>query len=126
MKSNLRTLLIIGIVLICAAGTFLEAQFKLLQRGYDNFVLDNRDHYLPCDDLPTETEVQSILEQHQDIVQEIEQVAPGSVGVEVDTSTCDGKADLLIWYGTHQQRLAVEEIIDDETFFGVPYRLQNR
>jgi hypothetical protein len=66
------------------------------------------------------------VEQHEEVIQQIRQVAPGFVGVEIDSSTCDGKADLLIWYGTHQQRIAIEKIIGDNIFFGIPYRLQNR
>ncbi len=128
MKSNLRKsiyLLIIGVVLICAAIIIVEAHSKLLQRAYDNYVLDNRNHYLSCQDLPTETEAERIVEQHHDLIQQIRAVAPGLVGVEIETA-CSGKADLLIWYGTHQQRLAIEKIIGGDTFFGIPYRLQNR
>ncbi len=111
----------------CAATTIVETRFKVVQRAYDNFILDNRNHYLPCKDLPARTEVERTVEQHQDIIQQIGQVAPGFVGIEIDTSVCDGeKADLLIWYGTHRQRIAIEKIIVTDTFFGIPYRLQNR
>ena len=67
-----------------------------------------------------------VVEEHQDLVQEIEQMNPGLVGVEIDTFTCPGKADLVFWYGGHKERLAIESIINNETFFGVPYRLHNR
>jgi hypothetical protein len=129
MKNKLRKnsfLLIIGLLLTCAIAAFVETRFKVMQRGYDNFILDNRNHYLSCNDLPTKGEVERIVEQHEDAIQKIQQIAPGFVGVEIDSLTCEGKADLLIWYGTHQQRLTIEEIIAGDTFFGVPYRLQNR
>jgi hypothetical protein len=129
MKENAQkniSFLIGGLLFLCAVSTIVEIQFKVLQRIYDNYVLDNRNHYLPCNALPAKSEVEKIVEQHQDIIQQIGQVAPGLVGVEIDSSTCDGKADLLIWYGSHQQRTAIEKIIDGDTFFGVPYRLQNR
>ena len=112
MKNKLQRdafLLMIGVVLTCVTATILEARFKVLQRGYDHFVLDNRDHYLSCQDLPTKVEVENIVEQYKDVIQQIEQVAPGFVGIEIDSLTCDGKADLLIWYGTHQQRIAIEK-----------------
>jgi hypothetical protein len=128
MKTNFRKsifLLVIVLLLVCAVGVIVEIQFNILQRAYDNYVMDNRNHYLSCEELPTKTEVESIVEQHQDIIQQIQQVAPGFVGVEIDSSTCAGKADLLIWYGTHQQRIAIEKIISGDTFFGVPYRLRN-
>lgn len=129
MKKNLRStifLLIVGLLLLCGVGALVEAQFHVLQRGYDNYIMDNRNHYLACSKLPTKAEVEKTIEQHQDVIRQIRQVAPGFVGVEMDASQCDGKADLIFWYGTHQQRVAIEAIIADETFFGIPYRLQNR
>jgi len=129
MKNKMRKnifLLVIGLLLICTMATIVETRFKVVQRGYDNFVLDNRNHYLSCKELPAKIEVERIVEQHGDVIQEIQQVAPGFVGVEIDSLTCDGKADLLIWYGTHPQRIAIEKIIGGDTFFGIPYRLQNR
>ena len=129
MKDSLRkhvVLLIVGVLLTCVTGVIVETRLNVLQRAYDNFIMDNRNHYLACKDLPGKVEVERILEQHGDVVQQIQQVAPGSVDVEIDSWTCEGKADLLIWYGSHQQRLAIEKIIAGDTFFGIPYRLQNR
>lgn len=129
MKDNSRRniiLLMVGLLIICLIAVALETQFKGIQRAYDELVLDNRNHYLSCQELPTKLEVERTLEQHKDIVQKIEQIAPGFVGVEMGSLSCRGKADLLIWYGTHQHRLTIEKIIDGDTFFGVPYRLQNR
>ena len=129
MKNKLHRnifLQVIGLLLICALAIFVEMQFKIVQRGYDNFVLDNRNHYLPCQDLPTKIEVERIVAQHEEIIQQIQQIAPGFIGIEIDSSNCEGKADLLIWYGTHEQRIAIEKIINGDTFFGMPYRLQNR
>ena len=129
MKSKLPKnilLPLIGLLLICALAAIVEMRFKILQRGYDNFVLDNRNHYLPCQDLPARMEVERIVVQHEDVIQQIREVSPGSVGIEIDSMNCEGKADLLIWYGTHQQRVSIEKIIGGDTFFGIPYRLQNR
>jgi hypothetical protein len=114
------------ILIACLGMIAIESQIKIVRRIYDNFVLDNKNHYLPCEELPTESDVSRIVEQHQDKIQAIEQVNPGFVGVEIDTFTCPGQADLMIWYASHQDRLAIEEIIGSDTFFGVPYRLQNR
>ena len=111
---------------VCLGAIAVESQTKIMRRFYDNLVLDNWNHYLPCEKLPTAAEVRSIVQEHQDIVRSIEQVNPGRVGVDVDSSICPGKADLVIWYASHQNRLAIEAIIGGDTFFGVPYRLQNR
>ena len=129
MKDNLRksaVLLMVGLILTCITGVIVETRFKVLQRAYDNVILDNRNHYMACKDLPNRIEVERILEQHGDVLQQIQEVAPGFVGIEIDSMTCEGKADLLIWYGTHEQRMAIEKIIAGDTFFGIPYRLQNR
>jgi hypothetical protein len=119
-------LLLLWLSLSCAIATLIETRFHVMQRGYDNFILDNRNHYLSCEDLPARADVEILLEQHRNVIQQIRDVAPDFVDVEIDSVTCEGKADLLIWYGTHQQRIAIEEIIGGETFFGIPYRLQNR
>jgi hypothetical protein len=129
MKNRLRknaVPLLMGLFLACAIASTVEARFKVIQRAYDHFILDNRNHYLSCQDLPPKIEVERITEQHRDVIQQIRQVAPGFVGAEIDSLTCEGKADLLIWYGTHEQRVAIEKIIGGDTFFGIPYRLQNR
>jgi hypothetical protein len=117
---------LLAFLFVCGFATVIEARFRVVQRGYDHFVLDNRNHYLPCTGLPAEADVDRIVAQHADTIRQIQNVAPGSVGVEIDSSTCEGRADLLIWYGTHQQRIAIERIIHGETLFGIPYRLENR
>ena len=88
--------------------------------------MDNRGHYLSCEQLPSEVEARRVMESHENELQRIEQINPGFVGVELDTSTCPGQADILFWYGTHQDRLLIEDIIAGDTFYGLPYRLENR
>jgi len=113
-------------IVFCLAVIVIESQTKIFRRAIDNFVFDNWNHYLPCAKLPSELEVNTVLREHLDVISSIEQINPGMVGVEVDSSTCSGKADLVIWYPSHTNRLAIERIIGSSTFFGVPYRLQNR
>jgi len=97
-----------------------------LRKTYDEVVLDNRNHYLSCEQLPSESEVRQVMEAHQDVIEKIEQISPGFIGVEMDASTCPGKADIIFWYGTHQDRLQIEGIINADTFYGIPYRLVNQ
>ena len=118
--------LIIAILVICLGVAVAEIQTKFIRRLMDNVLYDNRNHYLSCEQLPTVSTVMQVVEEHQDLIQEIEQMKPGFVGVEIDTFTCPGKADLVFWYGGHEERLAIESIINNETLFGVPYRLHNR
>jgi hypothetical protein len=117
---------IILTLILCVGIWILEAQTKFFRRAYDEIVLDNRNHYLPCEQLPSEAEVRRVMEAHESEIQRIEQVNPGFVGAEMDISTCPGKADILFWYGGHQDRLLIEGIIAGDTFHGVPYRMQNR
>lgn len=117
---------IASILLICAGCLLVEAQTRTLRRLVDDVVYDNRNHYLPCEQLPTLSEVEDVVKEHEDVIRQIEQVSPGNVGIEVDTVTCPGKADILIWYGSHEDRTTIEGIIGEDTFFGIPYRLQNR
>ena len=114
------------ILVLCAGVWILEAQTKVLRRAYDEIILDNHNHYLSCNQLPSEDEVRRVVEEHQDIIKRIEQINPGFVGVEIDDAICPEKADILFWYGTHEERLMVEDIIAGETFYGIPYRLENR
>ena len=87
--------------------------------------MDDWNHYLPCDQWPTAAQAQQVIQQHQDVVARIKPENPGFAGVDVDEMTCPGKADIIIWYASHQNRLAIEAIIGADRFFGIPYRLQN-
>lgn len=62
----------------------------------------------------------------QDVVEQIEQINPGLVGLDVDSIQCPGKADVVIWYGSHQDRLTIDSMIDGATFYGILYRLNNK
>jgi len=128
MKNSARliSVTLILFLLLCVGVSILEAQTKFFRKIYDQVIFDNRNHYLSCEQLPSESEVRQVMEAHQDVIERIEQIDPGFVGVEMDTSTCPGKADILFWYGTHQDRLLIESTIADDTFYGIPYRLQNR
>ena len=128
MKSSARffsTVLLLALVL-CLGIWILEVQTKFLRKTYDEVILDNRNHYLSCAQLPVETQVRQVMDQHQEIIKKIEQIHPGSVGVEMGTAVCPGKADIIFWYGTHRERVMIEGIIGGKTFYGIPYRLQNR
>jgi hypothetical protein len=46
-------------------------------------VLDNRNHYLPCNKLPSRLKVEQVVEGQQETIREILAVSPGLVGVEV-------------------------------------------
>ena len=126
MKNSEKLNWAVLILVLCMGILIFESQTKFFRKTYDEIVLDNRNHYLPCEQLPSESDVRRVMEANQDVIVKIEQVNPGFVGVEVDTSTCPGKADIIFWYGTHQDRSMIESIISDHTFYGIPYRLRNQ
>jgi hypothetical protein len=120
-------LVVLGAMLVvCLGALLLETQTHVVRRLISDRLYDCRNHYLPCTAWPPEADVRRILEEHRDLITAIEQVHPGHVGIEVDATTCPGKADLLIWYASHQDRLAIEGLLGADSFFGTPVRLQNR
>lgn len=125
MKSTKKLLIVLIIVFVFIALVVL-IKTKLIWRILDDLVLDNKEHYLSCEELPSIDEVKQVINEHQNILQEIEQVNPGSVFVTTGNyEDCIDKSDIVISYPSHQNRLKIEEIINGKTFFGVPYRLQN-
>jgi hypothetical protein len=116
---------IVILVLVCSGLGLAWFRPNAIKALYNDLVLDNQDHFLSCAELPSVAEVEQVVDSHRDTIDKIKQVNPGFVFVEIDTTTCPGKADIVISYGTHQNRLAIEQIIADELFFGVPYRLRN-
>lgn len=121
----LKYLLPAAALLVCIAILFLESQTWIVRRWVDDAVYDNWNHYLACEDLPSVAEAERIISENQDVIHQIEVINPGYVGVELD-SPCLGKADIVFWYGSHQDRLQIERLIGGGDFFGIPYRLHNR
>ncbi|MEW6403130.1 MAG: hypothetical protein AB1649_15125 [Chloroflexota bacterium] len=130
MNSKRMILTVISIVftvlVICVGILLVEAQTKIARRWIDNVFYDNRNHYLPCEQLPPVSEVERIIQEHQEVIQQIEEVNPGLVGVNVNTCGAGQNADITFWYASHKDRIAIEQIIGSDTFFGVPYILNNR
>lgn len=125
-KHRLLFLIVTALLLVCIGCTLIELLLHPLRRTYDSVILDSVNHYLPCSALPAEEKVLQVVDQYRDDITRIEEADPGSIGVEVDTGTCPGKGDLVIWYSSHANRLLVERMLDGKTFHGIPYRLQNR
>ncbi|MFU8773213.1 MAG: hypothetical protein ACNA8H_12430 [Anaerolineales bacterium] len=114
------------VMLSCVGVLLLATQTNMMRRWVDNVLYDNWYHYLPCEQLPPVSEVERIIEEQQDIIQQIEAVNPGLVGVEVKTCGTEQKADITFWYASRKDRAAIEHIIGSDTFFEVPYNLNNR
>ena len=117
--------LLLTVCVLCGATAAFLSRGNVLGRLYNDIVLDNHDHFLPCEGLPTSTEVNRIVDEHEDVLKAIKDINPGHIFVEIDDYTCPGRADIIISYATHKDRLAIEEIIGGHTFFGVPCRFRN-
>ena len=108
----------VGFALALANCTYIKTQIISL-------VYDNKEIFLSCEELPDESLTQQTLEAHRSVIDAIKQVHPGFIEVDIDTMNCPGKAVVVIRYPSHQDRVAIEEILEDGTFFGIPVRLIN-
>lgn len=79
---------------------------------------------LPCEELPDIEIVRNTLEDHQDLIEEIENTSPGNVWITIN-ERCDGKGELFIYYDTFDTKNKILDLIGGDTFFGVPYRMFN-
>ena len=77
----------------------------------------------PCEKLPDIATVQAVVTNHQDLIDQIEDTSP-SVSMMIN-ERCDGKGELIIYYDVVDTMNAILALINNDTFFGVPYRLIN-
>lgn len=125
MSDKRRAVIAISLLSALAILLVLEFQTRMIRHTFVDVIYDNRFHYISCEKLPPITEVDKVVNEHQDVIRKIEQVNPGFVGVDVNTCGAEN-ADITFWYGSHQDRIAIEEVIGSDTFFGIPYNLHNR
>ena len=143
--------MLIKIVLLLLVMLILEMQFHLIGKTVDNLVYDNKNHYIACKNLPKITVIEATIQAHEDVAKKIikevgrkyhkSEVIPqwqeGGIltdGTDIHVSfsyslpsECEGtgRGDILITYPTHKDRVQIEQIINSDTFFGIPYRLRN-
>lgn len=103
--------LIIGILLLTLSGCSID-----LSPNISN---------TPCDELPSFQHAQNVMEENKETISYIEKLSPtNSTWLEIDSSRCQGKGEIIISYGNEQQRREIINVIGD-TFFGVPYLMRN-
>src|SRR5687767_15318936 len=87
------------VVALLIMATIAEVRGKYLRHWIDDKLYDNWNHYLPCDKLPTDAQVEEALRTHADVVRRIERmgawVASGRPG------HCTVGWDIEIRYGAH-------------------------
>lgn len=120
---------LIGLLVICAVVILIANKNKIGDSLVD-LIYDNRNHHVPCAQLFTEKEINSVLEEKTAEVDKIKSLGDGvSFNVwpldEVGLKYCPGKADLEITYGAHATREKIEQFIGNDRFHGIPYNLRN-
>jgi len=125
MKGKQKIIVVVSLLTAVALLLFLEHQARIIRQTLDDVLYDNRFHYISCEKLPSIAEVEKVIAEHQKVIRQIEAVNSGFVGIEVNTCGT-GNADITFWYGSHKDRMSIENIIGSDTFFGVPYNLHNR
>jgi len=111
--------LIIILVIVVSIGSI-----PIVILGFSIYETIKDSSELSCEELPDIEFVRQIVEDHLDLIEEIENTSPGNVWVEIN-ERCDGKGELFIYYDTIYTKIEIKEIIGGDTFFGVPYRMFN-
>lgn len=117
---------VLALLAIVFAAAVTEPYTKLFHRMADVLIYNNYRHYLPCSDLPELGKVEDIVAQHPEAIEQIESLSPGNIEVVIDSMTCPGKASIVIYYASAEERERIDEMLPDKTFFGVPISLINR
>ena len=88
-----------------------------------------------CPGFPSRAEVESVLAEHQELVQRLENISTDQVWVSIDGfDVCPEGRYLTLSYGGAATAWEMLEILDEagareegpRTFFGVPFMLNNR
>ena len=126
-KRVFKVLLPLAGLLIIAGIIYWAANFRPIKIAWASWVLDSRQHYLSCEDLPFYPQVEKVLAQHQDMVDKLKQLGASKIsGNEIRCPSFDGsyyfvKGDIEIDYHSRSERKAIENLLGG-TFFGIPYR----
>ena len=123
-KSQKRWLFVVVTVFILAALILAETTKHFLGRWIASTIYDNRAIFLSCDELPDLSDVKSVMEQHNQVIEEIKNIDPENIEITIDNS-CPGKGSLIIYYPSHNDRTQIEELLGD-SFFGIPWKGINR
>ena len=119
----MKPLKILTIVGITALVVYLSIGVYYLITAFYQMHQDTT--YVPCEQLPTIDAVEKMLIEHNDTRTQLEKLSlTNSISIDPSTKRCPGKAELVISYGTHDQREKIKKVIGD-TFFGVPYWMTN-
>lgn len=123
-KSQKRGLFVVVTVFILAALLWVESTNHFVGRWIASTLYDNHASFMSCDELPDLSDVKSVMEQHNQVIEEIKNIDPENIEITIDNS-CPGKGSLVIYYPSHHDRTQIEELLGD-SFFGIPWEGINR
>ncbi|MGH3888638.1 MAG: hypothetical protein ACRDSZ_19100 [Pseudonocardiaceae bacterium] len=126
MKFGKVVMILLGVIVGVTLVGVIALRLEPVQRLIQDKLYDNVPSFSACDRLPSASAVQSALDGHADLVTAIRQVAPDEVTIEPDTQRCgDDRAEILITYGTHDQRIRIQALLAEGGFSDVPVSLRN-
>lgn len=115
-------IVLLAVAVAVIVGIGVECTTHLFTNALSSIVYDNRKHGVGCEGLPSLSEVERIVQEHQEVIEEIRNINPGFIRVEIASpARCPEKGEIYIEYASHKDRVRIEELIG-ETFFGVPWR----
>ena len=117
-RKKLIGLIIIGVVII----SILAIPLTLVASDIIKVFFYGRYH--PCETLPDIETARQIVDDHQDVIDAIENIHPDCIHFSLE-ERCEGRGELVIYYCTIDQLIEILDIIGNETFFGVPFRMFN-
>jgi hypothetical protein len=126
-KPVVGAMMIFLLVIACVGPASLFLASEGGQLLYHRYVLDDRPSGVSCDELPSPAEARRALDDHRDLVDEIE--ATGDVDVAVDHSLVGGKCDeskhaeIVVTHHSDAERTKIEKILADDDFGDVPVSL---
>lgn len=152
-KRYLKYSIIGGVILLVLALALIVSKPRSVKIVLYSLVLDNKEHFLLCKDLPTIEEVERVVLTHQDILENVirqvkkqysteeakfrwvrgahqsgelhEETTPSWLTWgEGESCRGTGRGDIVFWYTSHSGRKIIENILGP-TFFGIPYRGRN-
>lgn len=117
---------LVGAVVAITAAGLISLRLAPVQRLIEDKLYDSVPSFSACERLPSASMVRKELEKHAELVAAIRQVAPDEVVIEPDTQRCgDDRAEILISYGSHDQRIRIQALLAKRGFGNVPVSLRN-
>ncbi len=114
--------------LLIIASILLSILIMATPSIWNDVVLDSKEHGVSCSDMPEYEEVVTFIENRQHTVERIESVNPGFTFVHAQRNehTCTNKGFITITYGSHQDRIQIEQIVRDTDIQTLPVTWINR